>query len=212
MPAPKKASLKKNIKKTPKTSVNWMNFSLAIAVSAVVLAGIVVWQMRDQYVRNLTEGASNPSKLALVRVYFSNRLKSSGSGSCDQVFPVGRVVASEDRIEATISELLNGPTGHERDNGFNSFFSDKTKSMLKNIRVTNGTVYLNLNDIRPIIPNASSSCGSAQLMSEIDSTLKQFPEVKKVIVAINGKPNTFYDWIQVGCTAENNNCDDSSFK
>lgn len=210
MPATKKGSSKKTTK-VSKPTVNWMTLSFAIAISAVLLSGIVVWQLRDKFMGNWAEEGAHP-QISLVRVYFSNMLKSSGTGQCDQVFPVGRVVSADRKIEASLEELLNGPTSREKNTGFTSFFSDKTKSALKNIRVVNGVVYLNLNDIRRVIPNASSSCGSAQLLVQIDTTAKQFSEVKKVIVAIDGKPSVFYDWIQVGCTKENNNCDETPFK
>ncbi len=200
MPAKKKAQ-----------GINWMTLSFAIALSAVLLAGIIVWQLRDNFLANLSEAALVHPQISLVRVYFSNRLKSAGNGDCNQVFPVGRVVSADKKIEASLEQLFSGPTSKEKSSGFSSIFSDRTQGALKSIRVRDGAVFINLNDIRGIIPK-SSSCGSAQLLSAIDTTLRQFPEVQKVRIAINGKPSLFYDWIQVGCTKENDNCDDSPFK
>jgi hypothetical protein len=46
----------------------------------------------------------------------------------------------------------------------------------------------------------------------VETTLKQFPTVDKVIFAIDGKPVTFYEWMQIGCYEENNFCDETPFK
>jgi hypothetical protein len=68
-----------------------------------------------------------------------------------------------------------------------------------------------LNDIRQVIPNVSASCGSAEFLAEIETTLKQFPTVNKVIIAIDSKPSIFYEWIQIGCAKENDFCNETPF-
>ncbi len=146
-----------------------------------------------------------------IKLFFNND-KLDPEISCDKVFEVVREVQKTPTIaHTTLMQLFNGPTKEEKNDGYQSFFSILTKDILKSIKIANNTAYVDLTDIRTLIPNASSSCGSAQLLGQIDQTLGQFPSIEKVIIAINGDPQTFYDWIQVGCNAENNNCDKTPF-
>ncbi|MEX2553572.1 MAG: hypothetical protein WD627_11300 [Actinomycetota bacterium] len=48
-----------------------------------------------------------------------------------------------------------------------------------------------------MIPNASSSCGSAQLLAQLDGTARQFDEVDRTLYSINGDAGTFYEWLQL---------------
>jgi spore germination protein GerM len=112
--------------------------------------------------------------------------------------------------KAALEELFKGPTEEEKSQGYVSWFSDITKDILKSLKIENNTAYVNLEDIRQIIPNVSSSCGSAEFLAEVETTLKQFSGVDKVIIAINGKPSVFYEWI--GCAKENDFCDEAPFK
>jgi hypothetical protein len=47
-----------------------------------------------------------------------------------------------------------------------------------------------------VIPNASTSCGSAALLAQLDHTLLQFPAIDATIYSINGSPEAFYEWLQ----------------
>jgi spore germination protein GerM len=147
-----------------------------------------------------------------LRVFF-NQTGLNKEADCSQVYSVSRRVTKTTAVaKAALTELFAGPTAAEKAEGYTSFFSAATKGILKSVKVEEETAYVNLTDIRPIIPNASTSCGSAQFLAAVETTLKQFPTVKKVIFAINGQPKTFYDWIQIGCAPENNNCDATPFK
>ena len=96
--------------------------------------------------------------------------------------------------------------------GYTSFFSDITKNIFKSIKIVDKIVYIDLIDIRSIIPNASSSCGSSQFLAEMTNTLKQFSSIERAIFAIEGNPQVFYEWLQLGCGIENNNCDSKPFQ
>jgi hypothetical protein len=50
-------------------------------------------------------------------------------------------------------------------------------------------------DLRDVIPNASSSCGSAGLLAQLDSTAMQFGATR-TLYSIDGNPQTFYEWLQ----------------
>lgn len=152
------------------------------------------------------------SQKITLRIFFNNSSRNQES-DCRKVYPVNRQVTKTTAVaKAALNELFAGPTTAEKAEGYSSFFSSATKNILKSVKVEEETAYVNLTDIRPIIPNASTSCGSAQFLAEVETTLKQFPTIKKVIFAINGEPQPFYDWIQIGCSPQNNNCDATPFK
>jgi len=163
------------------------------------------------YFSNKSEEIKEPEKIT-VDVYFGNTEKNPNMQDCSKVYPVERETTEKaDKINFALNELFSGPTAVEKEQGYTSWFSAETRNILNGIAIKEGTAFLNIKDIRQIIPGASSSCGSAQLLAEIESTLKQFSSIDNVIIGINSDPKTFYEWIQVGCTKENNFCDDSGF-
>lgn len=98
---------------------------------------------------------------------------------------------------AALNELLPGPTAAEQESGYWSMFVPATAKMLKSVRVANGVAYVDFLDFRQIIPNASSSFGSAALLAELDTTLRQFPTVKSAVYSFNGDVAAFYHWLQL---------------
>lgn len=147
-----------------------------------------------------------------IKVYFNNSRMNINSADCSKVFPLDRTIAKTLGVgKASLEELFKGPTDEEKSQGYVSWFSKKTSEILKSIKIEDGTAYVDLLDIRQLMPNVSASCGSAQFLAEVETTLKQFDSIKKVIIAIEGKPLTFYEWIQIGCTKENNYCDETPF-
>lgn len=144
-------------------------------------------------------------------VYFGNE-QLNPNGECDSVYPVSRGVYRAGKSPLVLlRQLFAGPTAEEKAEGYTSFFSAATKDSVRGVALRDGTAYVNLADIREMIPNASSSCGSASLLAQIEETLTQLPGIDRVIIAIEGDTQTFYDWIQVGCGPENDDCDNEPF-
>jgi spore germination protein GerM len=154
---------------------------------------------------------SSPNKM-VIKVYFGNS-KLNKENDCSQVYPVVREIPKTQAVaKAALNELFAGPTQVETNEGATSFFSSKTKSILKSVKIEEETAYVDLVDIRQTLSNASTSCGSVAFLAEVENTLKQFGTVKKVVIAINGKPETFYEWIQVGCPVEGDLCNIEPFE
>ncbi len=146
-----------------------------------------------------------------LKIYFGNNNFNPNAIDCSQVYPLERVLPKTDGVaKAALQELFKGPTEIEKFQGYYSWFFDQTKNILKNIKIENETAYVDLSDIRQIIPNASTSCGSAEFLAELETTLKEFTTIKKVVFAIDGEPATFYEWLQLGCPDKN--CDANPFK
>lgn len=158
--------------------------------------------------------SASPSASAtmLVTLYFGNVVLDPGVSECAQVYAVHREVpASGDVLTVTLKELLAGPTTSETAQGYRSWFSPATAQALVKARVVGNTSYVNLTDVRTVIPNASTSCGSASLLAQLRTTSQQASMAPRVLYAINGQPALFWEWLQMGCDASNDQCDPAPF-
>jgi len=145
-------------------------------------------------------------------VYFNNDSLTDGKTVCDAVFPVARSSPSTTRVaSAALEALFLGPTPEERLRGYRSFFSERTAGLLKRLKIKAGTAYVDLQDRRRELAGATSSCGSAEFFSQIRRTLGEFPTIERVIFAIEGNPEVFYDWMELECDRSNDNCDPGHF-
>ena len=118
---------------------------------------------------------------------------------CTEVFPVPRTVAADDPLTGALESLLAGPTDAEREEGYGGWFSDETEGMLRSVEIVAGTVMVDLEDLRPVIPNASTSCGSSALLGQLDTTtLAAADGAVSVLYLLEGEHDVFYEWLQLG--------------
>lgn len=101
-------------------------------------------------------------------------------------------------LRAALEALLAGPTAPEREAGLETWFSSSTADLLDTVVIRSGAAVVDFDDLRPIIPNASTSAGSRSLLAQLDATVFQFPSVKSVIYRINGDCEAFTEWLQAG--------------
>ncbi|MDB4978559.1 MAG: hypothetical protein JWM56_745 [Candidatus Peribacteria bacterium] len=166
----------------------------------------------DEIINSFSLPGAEPYTYVSYYVFFGNNAFNLHK-ECAATFPVMRNVEDKQNIPlAMIKKLFAGPTDEEKKQGYQSFFSRQTAGAVRSLRLKNGTAYLDLKDLRQQIPNASSSCGSAEFLSQVDATLTQFPEIQRVIMAFDGDTKAFYDWVQLGCSAENDQCDNKPFQ
>jgi hypothetical protein len=112
--------------------------------------------------------------------------------------PASQNVSAE--LEASLRDVVRGPTQAERDAGAQSWFSEKTANALKSVTMdAAGHAMVDFEDLRTLIPNASSSAGSEMLLRELNTAVFAFPSVNSVEYRINGSCDVFGEWIQVGC-------------
>ncbi|MDD5110136.1 MAG: GerMN domain-containing protein [Patescibacteria group bacterium] len=124
----------------------------------------------------------NP-QLTTVEVYFMNS-KLAAPETCKEVFPVKRYIPKTEAIgTAALNQLIAGPTAAERSAGYTS--SIPTGVKLNSLIIRDGVATA---DFSPALDrNVGGSCRVAAIAAEIMQTLKQFPTVKEVIIAINGR-------------------------
>jgi hypothetical protein len=143
--------------------------------------------------------ASSPSDTAepspqveTVQIFLTR----AGSTDCDEVVPVEREVGGRPTLQTGMEQLLAGPTDQERAQGLGGWFSEATRDLLISAERDGEVARVDFKDLRDVIPNASSSCGSAALLAQLDSTAKQFGATQ-TLYSINGDLDTFYNWLQL---------------
>ncbi|WIY00500.1 Gmad2 immunoglobulin-like domain-containing protein [Amycolatopsis mongoliensis] len=171
----------------------------ALAGVLVVVGALVIGVLRDRPATPAgppgapatTTAPSAP--VTTVEVFFHR-------GQADdpaRVEPVRRTVPKTDAVAtAAVAQLLGGPTAAERGQGYFSMFGPATAGKLKSVRVANGVAHADFRDFRQLIPNATSSFGSAALLAELDATLGQFATVKSTVYSFDGNVTAFYEWLQ----------------
>lgn len=119
-------------------------------------------------------------------------------GECDEVVPRPRTSTVEGVLGDAMTQLLAGPTDDEIAEGLGSWFSADTAGMLRAIEIDDGVARISFaTDLRTTIPNASSSCGSAGLLAQLDATATQFASVDEAVYSLDGDVAAFYEWLQL---------------
>lgn len=162
------------------------------AVVAAALAGAV---LAGSCTGNEDAGGATPPPAAdvTIQVYFANAALGE---DCDDVFPVDRRVDGGDVAAAAVEALLAGPTSTEAEAGYAGWFGAPTAGMLNGVVLADGVLRVDLGDLRDVIPNASTSCGSAGLLAQLDRTLAPFVPGGGVVYLIDGSTEDFYAWLQ----------------
>ncbi len=179
-----------NKKISTKLGLSIIIIIMVVIVGALFLYSDLGWQ-REKVVKEKT-----------VSVYFSNFELSE---DCGDVFPVKRRVFRK-TPEIALKELFWGPTQEEKTEDYTSWFSEETKAILNSVKIDKENIaWVDIKDIRLVIPGANSSCGSSQFISSIEATLEQFG-AEKTIISFGGDIELFYEWMQIGCIPENDYC------
>lgn len=133
----------------------------------------------------------------LVKAYFS--CDAEDNASEEPLRAVYRVrQQSPGVLQAALEVLLAGPSPAEREAGLGSWFSARTATMLGSVKIEAGHAVVDLDDLRPVIPNASSSAGSRRLLGQLDATVFQFRTVESVEYRLEGDCEAFNEWLQYG--------------
>jgi len=149
-----------------------------------------------------------------VKVFFHNEKLNPNMDDCRKVFPTERTIPKTAGVaRAALDELFKGTTETERAKEFWSYSPEETKDIIKGLKIKKGVAYLNFKKIVfEKLGNSTTSCGGGFYPS-IEKTLTQFPTIKKVIYAVEGKTNDFYEWVQVGeCPHGKKQCAASNFR
>lgn len=148
-------------------------------------------------------------KTITLSVFFSQ--KNISATDCSQTLPVKRTIPYTTQVaQEALNQLFLGPTSTELQQGYWGALVSSSSPLIR-ISINEGTAYVDLQDIRKTQSAISSSCGMSAFIAQVTNTLTQFSSIQKVTFAITGNPQTFYDWVQLGCSLENDYCNPTHF-
>jgi len=101
---------------------------------------------------------------------------------------VPRVVLADGRpLNAAVTQLLSGATAEETESGYQSVFSSATADGLRSATIEGGVAILDLTAGFERTNNFSTSAASAIVMSQIEATVFQFPNITGLDFRIEGE-------------------------
>ena len=142
----------------------------------------------------VTRDAGGSGATRTVEVFFANTWLGA---ECDDVFPVQRTVDAAAPLRPALEALLAGPTPAEQAFGYGGWFSSATEGTLNDVGITSRVAFADFDDLRSIIPNASTACGSAGLLAQLDSTATQLDTVDDARFSLLGSEVVFYEWLRM---------------
>lgn len=103
-------------------------------------------------------------------------------------------------VRDSLDALVRGPTADERAAGAESWFSEETAGIVRSVEVdASGHAIVDFEDLREVIPNASSSAGSTMLLEELNEAMFSFPQIRSIEYRMEGSCDLFWEWLQYGC-------------
>jgi hypothetical protein len=118
-----------------------------------------------------------------VKIFFGNNTYPTDGVDCNIVYSTERwIPKTEGVLKAAIEELLKGETAFEKEKGFYTSLNPGVK--LQKVELKNGVAKLDFD--KTMQKNMGGSCRVSAIRAQIEQTAKQFPEVKSVIISVNG--------------------------
>lgn len=103
-------------------------------------------------------------------------------------------------LRTALERLLRGPSAQSAAPDTFSWFSEETADALRSVTVdSTGHATVDFHDLRPLIPNASSSAGSTLLLDELNSAVFHVPGIRSVEYRMEGSCDRFWEWLQYAC-------------
>lgn len=164
----------------------WRSSYVGLGLGCIVLASAACSGQPEP------EAAPEMPSTVAVDVYLANEALDP---ACGEVFPVRREVGSADPVRGALEALLAGPTAAERHQGYGGWFSSATAAMLLGVEVSDGVAYVTFADLRAVIPDAATSCGSAGLLAQLDRTLTAFDGIRATRYSLADQ-TAFYRWLE----------------
>ena len=132
-----------------------------------------------------------------IAIYFITENDNKNLQDCSKVDVVHRTISKDkDYIEELVRHVVKGPTDEELESGFQEhWISDE--SFLNSVKFENNVVYIDWKDIREMVPNASTSCGSQSFVAPFYNTLMEVQMVSDVVHTIEGSEDIFNEWMQI---------------
>jgi len=136
--------------------------------------------------------------VTLLRIYYNcgNIIEPSGAEFIYRTVP-----RTAQRLGATMTELVKGPTDAERALGFGSFFSSDTADAVRGVTISDGRAFVDFNSFE--VPEAVTATdqGRQFFVINIAANALQYESVTSVEIRLNGSCEAFSQLIgATGCT------------
>lgn len=167
----------------------------AFAVNFMIERQISFWQE--------SPGDKILTELNSVKIFLSNSKVDAEGLYCEKTYSVERQLPSTAKAGDesylgelayfVLSELLKGPTETERDNGF--FTSINQGARVRRIVIKDKTASVDFNEeldrgvarLAEAPTKRAGSCMVQAIQSQITETLKQFSEIREVVISVEGR-------------------------
>lgn len=168
--------------------------SFALGIFTTTYFGVYFFS-KLRYVASIFRETSAPIEYKTIQIFLSSRAKDSDTLYCDQTYPVERAISrlSDNRKSylgeysyLALAKLLEGPTEYEKKDGYFSSINKETE--IQQIIIENGVARVDFN--QKLNKGVAGSCKIQAVRSQIENTLKQFPEIKDVVISVNGNSET----------------------
>ena len=164
---------------------------ISFAAGIFTLTFIFGFLLQRQGEQEIPLPTSTIEETVKIKVFFSSTREDPKEMYCNKTYPVEREVFLQSTINESrlgelaylaVKELLKGPTEQEKRDGF--FISINPSTKVQKITIIKGVAAIDFNDI--LDKNVAGSCKVQAIRSEITETLKQFSEIKNVVILVNG--------------------------
>jgi len=122
------------------------------------------------------------AKTKKVKIYFYH-----DPGEYIDLSPVERRVSAVSPARAAINALLKGPTEEERSRGFDGL-AGAPEFAIGSLKIARGTARINF-VVSRTWAGFPGDIAPARFKKAVELTLRQFPNVRRVIVSLNGDRN-----------------------
>jgi spore germination protein GerM len=140
-------------------------------IITLVLAGVIGYFIIGQ------------EKTITVKIFFGNIKEDPEVLDCEKVYSVERLVFKNKAMIQALEELLKGPTLEEQEKGYLTNINSGV--IINSLVVENSIAKVDFDE--QLGYQVGGSCRVMAIRSQITETLKQFSEVKDVIISINGR-------------------------
>lgn len=163
---------------------------LFFALGIFTITSLAVYLSSEESVKT-SINQEQEKEFKTLFVFFSNTERDPNLTDCGKTYPVERVLsrfsnngksALGEFAYLTLADLLKGPTEIEKGLGFLTSINEGTK--VKRLVIEGGIVHVDFND--KLNEGVAGSCRVQAIRSQIVETMIQFPEIKEVVISING--------------------------
>lgn len=171
----------------PQTEGKYCYFEKSIPLSNIDLSGSAEKEIVLSVYQKSSKDGSEANKVSVnlklepktVSLYFSNIKFDPEMSDCTKVYPVTREVHILTDPGDVMQLLLQGPTEEEKGKGYSSPIPKEAR--INEISIKDGVAKIDFSNLNP-----GGSCRVAAIRAAITQTLKQFPEIKEVIISVDG--------------------------